>query len=375
MKLPKIGADLKFLVGDKELGVQPGDRFKIRNITDDNEIVMYGDIRNKGDTDRVDLETQVYFDMLKNGDIEVEESMNAAQKLINAARTHEEKTKLIAKYEIEDIGVEHPDSFQGKGVSHTKWDDVAVGIGYSAHEAGEDALEQLAQMGYDMAKPPKLTGLSKETPKELDSDGRENGSYYYVAIYVKAGKEIGEAAPGALEKKARKFAKTLSKLADQSMDDLRQIGEVLNEAIIDFADREELGDTGEAELHSSVCGIIRNALRDEFSLGQDIESVLVHYGPSAPDDDEEDEEETDEVLENPAIDDIEMEKSPDGSDAPNATVDKLLGMIKTKVDRKPTADRLSHYQKLSDLAIEAAVAGPKALPTIIANLKSFYKEL
>jgi hypothetical protein len=44
-------------------------------------------------------------------------------------------------FEVIDHGIEHSQYFQGCGVSHSRFTDVATGIGYSAHEAGQDALE------------------------------------------------------------------------------------------------------------------------------------------------------------------------------------------------------------------------------------------
>lgn len=57
-------------------------------------------------------------------------------------------TVKISAFEIVDHGIEHSQHLQGCGVSFTKFTDVATGIGDSAAEALEDALDQLA-MGAD----------------------------------------------------------------------------------------------------------------------------------------------------------------------------------------------------------------------------------
>lgn len=43
-----------------------------------------------------------------------------------------------------DLGIEHPDYFQGFGVSFTRFDDAVVGVGSTPAEAYADALEQIA---------------------------------------------------------------------------------------------------------------------------------------------------------------------------------------------------------------------------------------
>ncbi len=54
----------------------------------------------------------------------------------------------ITEYEILDHGVWSDQEFQGVGVAFTRWDEVALGCGYTPAEALEDALEQLAEVGF-----------------------------------------------------------------------------------------------------------------------------------------------------------------------------------------------------------------------------------
>lgn len=65
-----------------------------------------------------------------------------------------EKSNAILEWSLEDHGIDNPQYFQGHGVSCTDWDDCATGCGDNPREAGEDALEQLAQQGYEI--PPAL---------------------------------------------------------------------------------------------------------------------------------------------------------------------------------------------------------------------------
>lgn len=100
--------------------------------------------------------------------------------------------KPVAEFEILDHGVEHEQYFQGCGVSFTKFEDVATGIGSSAIDAFEDALEQLACQGWDVEsiKPPE--GMSEEIdiPTEDDYDDDANEDYemciwHYVSVRVR----------------------------------------------------------------------------------------------------------------------------------------------------------------------------------------------
>ena len=57
--------------------------------------------------------------------------------------------KQIADFEIIDHGIESSSYFQGCGVSFTDFEEVSTGIGDTASEALEDALESLAQGDWD----------------------------------------------------------------------------------------------------------------------------------------------------------------------------------------------------------------------------------
>lgn len=57
--------------------------------------------------------------------------------------------KEIAEFELVDHGIENSQYFQGCGLSHTEYEDCATGIGDNPAEAIDDALESLAQGGWE----------------------------------------------------------------------------------------------------------------------------------------------------------------------------------------------------------------------------------
>ena len=60
--------------------------------------------------------------------------------------------KTITCFEIVDHGIDHAQYFQGCGISRTKFSDVATGCGDNPAAALSDALETLAQDGWDVSK-------------------------------------------------------------------------------------------------------------------------------------------------------------------------------------------------------------------------------
>ena len=60
--------------------------------------------------------------------------------------------KTITCFEIVDHGIDNAQYFQGCGVSRTKFSDVAIGCGDNPAAALSDALETLAQDGWDVSK-------------------------------------------------------------------------------------------------------------------------------------------------------------------------------------------------------------------------------
>lgn len=102
-------------------------------------------------------------------------------------KPEESTMKPIESFEVINHGIDYPDYFQGCGVSCTEFEDVATGIGNTEAEAFDDALESLAQMGWETdgfedraiaeygEKP-----STKPIPKRYGDD-----AYHYVSIRVR----------------------------------------------------------------------------------------------------------------------------------------------------------------------------------------------
>lgn len=86
-----------------------------------------------------------------------------------------DEDKKVQEFEIEDIGFDHSQYFRGRGTSHSDWEEVAVGVSSSAHEALEDALEQLASNGWD---------VSGDLEKEVESLKKNNDMIAGYALHV-----------------------------------------------------------------------------------------------------------------------------------------------------------------------------------------------
>ena len=86
--------------------------------------------------------------------------------------------KKPTSWDIVNHGVENSQYFQGCGLAHTQFKDVATGIGSSAAEAFGDALESLAQNGWDVSG---IDGNFSDI--ETVPDGAED-CYHYVSVRV-----------------------------------------------------------------------------------------------------------------------------------------------------------------------------------------------
>lgn len=96
--------------------------------------------------------------------------------------------KKILDYQIINHGIEHPDYFQGCGVSFTEYDFCVTGIGGNERDAFEDALEQLAMADYDTTELEALVDeLSTEeaifTEDELAE--MEERPFHHVSIRIR----------------------------------------------------------------------------------------------------------------------------------------------------------------------------------------------
>lgn len=96
--------------------------------------------------------------------------------------------RYIKDFEIESLGVEWPDYFQGYGSEN--FDCAVTGIGENAAEAYDDALEMIAQEGTDVeSMPKKPRGIRKSDKVPAGSRGEES-PYYYVGIRYNVTSEI-----------------------------------------------------------------------------------------------------------------------------------------------------------------------------------------
>jgi hypothetical protein len=92
--------------------------------------------------------------------------------------------RRIADYEVENIGPEHSQYFQGRGVSLTNYDEVAIGIGENAKEAYEDAVEGLAHE-WDVSRLPNRPRGIRQSDRLGAEELAAEEMHWHVAIYVR----------------------------------------------------------------------------------------------------------------------------------------------------------------------------------------------
>ena len=98
--------------------------------------------------------------------------------------------KTIVEFEVIDHGIENSQYFQGCGLSHTDFEDIATGCGNNPAEAIDDALEQLA-CGSWHVEGMEARILSQEFPRKRrlpckpSVPARADDCYYYISIRVK----------------------------------------------------------------------------------------------------------------------------------------------------------------------------------------------
>lgn len=78
------------------------------------------------------------------------------------------------KYEIINHGVQSAQYFQGCG--RGRYDDVETGIGGSAYDALEDALDMLAQNDWEVDE------IENHLSKEITAEGDE--IYHYLSVRI-----------------------------------------------------------------------------------------------------------------------------------------------------------------------------------------------
>lgn len=77
-------------------------------------------------------------------------------------------------------GIHDEQEFQGCGVSFTEYTECVTGIGNNAYEAKEDALDQLAEMGYNVDN---IANEEDNTFCLIGDDG--DGLHMYVSLLIK----------------------------------------------------------------------------------------------------------------------------------------------------------------------------------------------
>jgi hypothetical protein len=77
--------------------------------------------------------------------------------------------KTIKEYKLDFYGVTHNQMFRGVGTTFTDFDQVVTGIGKTEKQAFEDALDQVAQVGFDPSTIGKPEDLSETRIKDLES--------------------------------------------------------------------------------------------------------------------------------------------------------------------------------------------------------------
>lgn len=99
--------------------------------------------------------------------------------------------KPPVEYELEDIGIDNCQYFQGRGLygHHRDWDAVYVGVGDNRFEATDDALDQAGMDGWNVegitAGDEPSQSVAAEYPDAEDL-------YYYVAVYLKGKRSRAE---------------------------------------------------------------------------------------------------------------------------------------------------------------------------------------
>lgn len=88
--------------------------------------------------------------------------------------------KKISDFAILDHGIENNQYFQGCGTAFTRFDNVVTGCGSSAKEAFDDALESMAQMGFEASDELEAEGNTLSTVMDVPEEAEE--SYHYVSI-------------------------------------------------------------------------------------------------------------------------------------------------------------------------------------------------
>ena len=102
--------------------------------------------------------------------------------------------RKVKTFQVDDLGIENPQYFQGYGVAFSQFTDCCYGIGDNPGEALEDCLNQCAEMDVDTedlearikATYPDIIGATypsvSDEYDEDSGDGEPCELYYHVGI-------------------------------------------------------------------------------------------------------------------------------------------------------------------------------------------------
>lgn len=116
--------------------------------------------------------------------IKVEAGKVRKSDIRRALRAVASDDKVVTKYELTDWKYDHPDYFQGMGVSGTEFDDVFVGDGDTAMDAAAEALNQATESGVKLSDE-MLKDIESEIAEIGQTDESEGEQRYYVGLRVK----------------------------------------------------------------------------------------------------------------------------------------------------------------------------------------------
>ncbi len=106
--------------------------------------------------------------------------------------------KRVVDFRVTCHGVEHEQYFQGHGTALTRWEECATGIGDSYGEALDDALDQIAQNGWDTSTieaDTEVSAILKERNvhpalAEAHTENEECELHVYVSVDVMGADEV-----------------------------------------------------------------------------------------------------------------------------------------------------------------------------------------
>lgn len=114
-----------------------------------------------------------------------QERMNKSKSTASYKVLAQSTDREVGDYEIIDHGVEDEQYFKGCGTAGTKFGDVYTGIGDSAYDALEDALEQAATSDWNISSVENNLSKEVDVPQTEDDSEDDTGIWHYVSIRLK----------------------------------------------------------------------------------------------------------------------------------------------------------------------------------------------